>query len=110
MIGHDQVDAQTLRRVGSGKGADPGIHADDQTDARGGSALDDVIFHAIPFADAVGHMKIRSASAKLDRRLEDDDGGGAVDVVVAVDQDALFAFDGCIQAIDCGLHAAHCVG
>src|SRR5208282_2717781 len=76
MVGDDQVDAGAARGVGGGEGADTGIDADDQSHAVGGGALDHLVAHAITFADAMRHMKVRRSAAQLDRRLEDDDRGG----------------------------------
>ena len=53
------------------------------------------------------HVKIGRAAREFDGRFEDDDGGGAIDVVVAVNQHFLFALDGGFQAIQRRLHSAH---
>ena len=91
MVGDDQVHSGAPRGFGGGKGADAGVHADDQPHAVGGGALDHLVAHAIAFADAVRHVKVSRPAAKLDGRLENDDRGGAVHVVVAVNQNFLFA-------------------
>jgi hypothetical protein len=49
----------------------------------------------------------RAAAAELDRGLQDDDRHGAVDVVIPVDEDWLFAFDRGVEAIDGGAQASH---
>ena len=92
------------------KGADARIHADDQPHAVGRSALDHFVAHAVAFADAMRHMKVGRSAAKLDGGLQNDDRRGAVDVVVAVNQDFLFALDGRFQAVDGGAEAGHPLG
>src|SRR5580700_3203129 len=100
MVGDDQVDAETLRSFRGSEGADAHVHADDQANARGGSALDYIVAHIVALANAVRHVKVGGASAEFNRSLQDDDGHGAVHVVVAVDEDGLLAFDGGGDAID----------
>ncbi len=107
MIGHDKIDTEPLRGFRRRESANPCVDADDETHTGRGGALDDIIFHAITFADAVRHMEIRRASAKLNRSFENDDRGGPIDVIVAVDEDSLFALDSRVEAVDCGLHPAH---
>ena len=100
MVGDDQVHAQPPRGLGRSESADAHVHADDEPDARRGRALDDVVAHVVAFADAVRHVKIGRAAAELNGGLENDDGGGAIDVVVAVDQDWFFVLDGGFEAVD----------
>ena len=45
-------------------------------------------------------MEIAFAAAEFNRRLQNDDGHGAVDVVIAIDQDGLLALDCGVDAID----------
>src|SRR5208283_2306823 len=98
VVGDDQVDPSALRGFGSGKGADAGIHADNDPNAALGGLLDDLIAHAIAFADAMRDVVVHRSAAELQGRFENDDGGGAVHVVVAVDEDGLAALDGSAQA------------
>ena len=65
-----------------------------------GGLLDHLVAHAVAFADAVRHVVVDLAAANLQRGLQDDDGGGAVHVVVAIDEDGLAALDGGAQALD----------
>ena len=110
MVGDDQVDAQPPGGFGRGEGADAHVHADDELDAGGGGALDDVVAHVVAVADAVRNMKVSRAAAQLNRGFEDDDRGGAVDVVVAIDQDLFFVLDRGFDPVDGGLHAGHQIG
>ena len=110
VVGNDEVDAQPFGRLGGGEGADPGIDADDQAHARGGGALDHVVLHAVAFADAVRDVEVGGSTTEVDGRLQDDDCGGAVDIVVAVNEDAFLALDGGVQTVDSGAHAGHRIG
>ena len=110
MVGDDEIDATALGCFGGGKGANASVDADDQPDARGCRLLDDFVAHAVAFADAVRHVVLDLAAADFERGLEDHDGGGAVDVVVAIDKDGFTALDGGTQAFDCGAQSRHEVG
>ena len=107
MVGDDQVHTETLRGFGGGEGANAGVHADDERHSGGGGALDHVVLHAVAFADAVRHVEVGAAAAQLDRGFQNDDGGGAVHVVVAVDEDLLAVGDGAAQALGGLVHAEH---
>src|SRR2546430_10080420 len=52
-----------------GEGADAGIHADDEARTRGRGLLDDVIAHAVAFADAVRDVVLGGAAADLDGKI-----------------------------------------
>ncbi len=62
---------------------------------------------AVALAQAMRHVKADHAAEHFDRSLEQHNGGGAVDVVVAVEQDGLLAGDGRFDAFYGGLHAEH---
>ena len=53
------------------------------------------------------HVEFGLSASQLDRGAKNDNRGGAVDVVVAVDQHALAVGDSAAQALDGGLHAEH---
>src|ERR1700756_4839239 len=103
VVGNNQVYAQGFGLSGCGKGADAGIDTDDETDASGGGLSEDAGLHAVTFAQAgggvVGHDRGRVFGGDpFDGDLEEDDGGGAVNVVVAVDEDGLVGADGFLDA------------
>ncbi len=98
---------QRCGSVGGSEGANAGVDADDEADAFCGGALDDFVAHAVAFADAVRHVVLDLAAAEFERGLEDDDGGGAVNVVVAIDKDGFVALDGGAQAVDGGAQSGH---
>ena len=111
VVGDDEVEGRGLwlhRR--RSEGADAGVDTDDETDARGCGEAEDVRLHAIAFADAMGDVvgDLGGTAGRrdaLDGGLEEDGGGGAVDVVVAVDEDGLAGVDGLLDAGDGFTHA-----
>ena len=109
MIGHDQIDAQTLRGFRGREGANAHVDADDQANARRRGTLDHVVAHVVAFTNAMRDVEVGRASAELDRGFQNDDGHGAVHVVVAVDEDGFFAFDGGVDAIDRCAEAGHTI-
>ena len=110
MVGDDQVDAEASRGFSGGEGADAHVNADDQANAGRGGALDHVVPHVIAFANAVRHMEVGRAAAEFDRSLQDDDRHGSVDVIVAVNENLFFAFDGGVDAIDGCAQTRHKIG
>ena len=66
-------------------------------DAHRGGALDHLRAHAVPVLQPVRNVKASFAARQLDGFLQNDDRDGAVHVVVAIDQDFLFGFDGRAQ-------------
>ena len=107
MVGHDEINAESLRRFGRRECANAHVNADDQANAGRGRAFDHVIAHVVALANTVGDVEVRRSATELDRSLQDDDRHGAVDVVVAIDQDGFFAFNGGIETIDSGAQAGH---
>src|ERR1700688_1308568 len=94
MVGYDQVDSEALRGFRGSEGADAHVDADDEANARRGAALDDIVAHVVAFTNAMRYVEVGGASAEFDRRLQNDDRHGAVDVVVSVNEDRLFALIG----------------
>ncbi len=72
-----------------------------------GRLLDDVVAHVVAVANAVRNMEFRRAAAEFDGSLEDYDCGGAIDIVVAVDEDRLLVLDGGFDPVNGCLHAGH---
>ena len=107
MVGDDQVHAQPPGGFGGSESPDAHVHADDEPDTCRGRLLDDVVAHVVAVADAVRNMEFRRAAAQFNGGLEDYDCGGAIDIVVAVDQDRLFVLDGGFDPVNGRLHAGH---
>ena len=61
--------------------------------------------HAVTVAEAVRNVKAGFAARHLDGLLQNDDRDGAVDVVIAIDQDFLFGLDGRFHSRDGIVHA-----
>ena len=110
MVGNDEIDAQALRGFGGSEGADAHVDADDEANAGGGGALDHIVAHVVAFANAMRDVEVGGAAAEFDGGFQNDDGHGAVDVVVAVDENGIFAFDGGVDAIDGGAQTGHLLG
>ena len=100
MIGDNQIYPETMCSLRRSESAYTRIHTDNQMNARARGALDDITPQVVTFLDAMGHVEVGRAPAQLDRRFQDDDGGGAVDVVVAVDEDGFAGADGLLDARD----------
>ena len=107
MIGDDEVEPEALRSLSFGEGAHAGIDGDDESHAVGVCSFEHGRLQAVAFAQPMRHMKAHLAAEHLDCRLEKHNSGGAVDVIVAVEQDGLFARDGCFHAFHGGLHPQH---
>ena len=55
-------------------------------------------------------MEVGRAPAEFNRGFKNHDGGGAVDVVITVDQNVFLALDGRIEPVDGSFHSGHQVG
>ena len=112
VVGDDEVHSQGFCLGGGGEGADAGVYADDETDAGGGGLSQDAGLHAVAFAQAVGDVVGDDGGSvfggdPFDGGLEQDGGGGSVDVVVAVDEDGFAGADGVLDAGYGQVHAQH---
>ncbi len=119
VVGDDEVEAEGLGVLGFGESAHSGIHTDDEADAGGGGIGKNVLLDAVAFAEAVrdviagvgGLVFWGNASVRSEPRvLEENGGNGAVDVVVAVDEDRFGVGKGGLNAGDGGVHAEHEAG
>ena len=107
VIGHDEVESEAGCCFGGGEIADAGVDADDEAYAllsRGGEHLR---LHTVAFAKPVRHVEIYLAAEHLDGRLEQNDGRGAIHVVVTVDEDVLPPRNGGLNPGDGRGHALH---
>ena len=118
VVGDDEVEAEDAGFGGFDHCADAGVDRDDEADARGGGFGEDGVLHAVAFADAVWDMVgdgrglcgVDGVGDALDGGFEQDGGGGAVNVVVSVDQDGFSGLDGGEDAFDGGSHAEELCG
>jgi hypothetical protein len=103
MVGDDEVEAQLLRGFSFGEGPHAGIDRDDQANTFSVGRFKDVGLQSVALAKTVGHMKASLAAEHLDGGFEQDNGSGAVHVVVAVEQHWLMGGDGPFEPLDgCG--------
>ena len=107
MVGDDEVEAEALRGLGLSERAHAGVDGDDEADALGIRGFKHAGLQAVAFAQTMRNMEANRAAEHLDCGLEQHNGGGAVDVVVAVEEDWFAARDGGLNAFDCGRHAQH---
>ena len=89
MVGDDQVQAEAARGFSLGKGAHAGIDGDDQADALGMRRFQHARLQAVALAQAVRNVEAGNAAEHLDGCFEQDDGGGAVHIIIAVEQNRL---------------------
>src|SRR5438132_11496618 len=100
MIGDDDVDTEVDGAANRLDAGDPAINRDDQPDiALGENALQH--FELQPVAvDETMRNDVRCVGAeKAEDGLEEDDGGDAVDVVIAVDQDRFFVSNSALDSL-----------
>ena len=105
MVSDDEIEVEARCFVGGGKGADAGVHADDESHALRSGAGEHLGLHAVAVAQTVRDVIANAAAEDLDRGLEQDDRGGAIDVVIAVDEDGLVPGDRLLDARDRRCHA-----
>jgi hypothetical protein len=110
MIGDDEVEAEDFGGLGSGEGADAGIDTNDQAHAFAGGGFEDLALHSVALAQAMRNVEANGAAKALDGGLEQDYGGGSVDVIVAVYEDDFARGDRLLDASDGGGHAEHEIG
>jgi hypothetical protein len=104
MVRHDHVDAQLVGAFDHGRGADAGVHADDELHAVRRSLFHHAGLHAVAVAQPVRNPVGRRASRRFDRLPKHQHRGCAVDVVIAVEKDRLAALDRLPQAAHRKLH------
>ena len=107
MIRDDEVEAETTRGFSLSEGAHAGVDGDDNTNAIGVSRFEHARLHAVAIAQAMGNVKADFTAQHFDGGLEQDDGDGAVDVVVAIEKDGLVCRDGAFEALDRNGHSEH---
>src|ERR1039458_2121966 len=99
VICNDEVEAEAARGFSFSEGAHAGVDGDDDANALGVSRFKDARLHAVAVAEAMGDVKSDVAAQHFDGGFEQDDGNGAVDVVVAIEEDGLARGDGAVETI-----------
>ena len=110
VVGDDEVESEGFSGFRSGKGANAGVHTDDEADAFASGDLKYFTLHSVAFAQAMRDVESDNSTESLDGGFEEDDGCGSVDVVVTIDKDGLAGADGSLDALDSGGHPEHEVG
>ena len=104
MVGDDQVDAEFARTARRLAAADAAIDRHDDPHAVGVQALDGRRLQPVAVAQPLRDEMRDVAAEQFQRPAQDHRRGHAIDVVVAVDRDALLAFERGAQPIDGGTH------
>src|SRR5450432_2440289 len=99
MVSDDEIYPSKTCTFCCSKRARSRIHADHEANTGGRGALDHISAQVVAFADTMRHVKVGRASAKFNRRFQNHDRRGAVHVVVAIDQNPLFALDGSVKTL-----------
>ena len=112
VVGDDEIHAEGFGFLSCGEGANAGVYADDQTNSCGGCLAEYSSLHSVAFAEAVRDVIGDEGGGvfggdSFDGGFEEDGGGGAVDVVVAVDEDGFAGADGTLDADYGDVHAEH---
>ena len=107
MVGDDAIEAQLPRPLHDSKRADAGVHANEHGESLGARPFDDFRAHAVAVPHAMRNVMVRLCADELQGSVEDDDGHGAVDVVVTVDENLFPLLDGLQNAADRCVHREH---
>jgi len=87
--------------------AHAGVHGDDQPHALGIGCFKHARLQAVALAQPMRNMEAHRAAQHLDGGLEKDYGGGAIDVVVAIEEHRFMLRNGPLKARDGFVHAKH---
>jgi len=107
VVGHDEIETQSAGRLGLGKGPHAGIDRDDQANAFRKSRFKHARLQPVTLLEPVRHVKADRAAEHLDGGLQQDNGSGAVHVVIAVKQNSLMVCDGAFQPLDSHCQSQH---
>jgi hypothetical protein len=111
VIGDDEVEAETTCGFSLSEGAHAGVDGDHDAYALGVGRFEHARLHAVAVANAMWDVKADEitpgAAEHFDGGFEQDNGDGAVDVVVAVEKNRFSRGDGAFEALDRNRHAKH---
>ena len=100
MITDDEVYAKTLGIFYLLDGLDATVKDDDKFDTRLVRKVDSLLAHSISLVIAVGDVVVDVGIELLQELKDQSNGGAAIHIVVAIDQDALLASHRIIQAVN----------
>jgi len=110
MIGDDQIDVVLTGDVGGGEVGDAAIDGYDQPRVILGELFNGFGVEAIAFVDAMGDIELDLGAGELEAVPEDGDAGDAIDVIVAIEDDFLFLFQGGLDSLYGGFDSAEAIG
>ena len=110
VVGDDDVHAELVRPGDFVAGADAAVDGDEQLDALAGELLDRRRGDAVAFGEAVRQAPAHVGAELLEHAHEQEGGGDAVGVVVAVHGDGLAALQGPVDAAARLCHPGQQVG
>ncbi len=106
VIGDDQIHAQLARAPRRFRAADSAVHGHDQADPVRVQPLHRDRLQTVAVLQPLGDEMRHLAAEQLNRAPQDDRGRDAIDVVVAVDGDALLAGDRGEDTVHCHRHVS----
>ena len=104
VVADDHVYALALRKRGLFDRFDAAVDSDDKLHVVRGSPFDAFLRHAVALVVAVGDVEVHIGGEPAEERVEKRNGGGAVHIVVAVDQYLLAALDRTVEPVDRLVH------
>src|SRR5690349_20281197 len=107
MISNDEIQSDAARSFGCSEGPNSSIDADHQPHAIGGRPLNDIVLHSIAIANAMRHMEVCASSRDLNGFLENYDRSRAINVIIAIDQNAFAVSNRLLNARDRLAHSLH---
>jgi hypothetical protein len=107
VVGDDEVEAEAARGFSFRECAHASVDGDDNAHTFGVSCFKDAGLHSVAIAQAMRNVKAHISAEHLDGGFKQDNGNGAVDVVIAVEENGLARGDGALDALDGGGHSEH---
>src|SRR5829696_4460118 len=107
VIGDDHVETMIARPVEWFVSANATVDTDDEFVAIGEGLLERGLLNAVTFGEAMRDVKASLRAEQLQSAQQHGGSSGAIDVVIAIDQNGLASFDRASQTSDGLSHAEH---
>ena len=107
VVADDEIDAALLGVGNFVDRFDAAVQDDDESHPGFGGIVDAALRHPVTLIVAVGDVVVDVVVVVTDEPVDQGHRSDAVDVIVAVDHDALLAKDGLVEAFDGDLHVVH---